>query len=304
MKQIINHISIYENLAIKRKSKISLGCEILNYWLQLNFWGLVLLLWVNAKAVHVSVHHDTVVTVNKLTGSGRFPQRFPHVFVTVLVVFTHDLLDSDSGFSTIVEWNSRDVVMQDVGFDDVVENVLTDKTEFTVHGGSSPSGESPLVSSVVRHLWVGVLQVGDEHQPVVNKQVRQEVVDKDVEATEVLVPGVENSHLDQDTNVGDDDIPVVSSFKEDRRRVKVVSVELGDTFQRLTGHVRDQVTEPAYGLLDKQRNQCVNRRVSDQVLQVFDTSGRKESFLVLRNEHHVSCQVSGSLVVLGVGVLP
>lgn len=130
-----------------------------------------LLLWWSTKAIDVSVHQQSVVTLNELTPSGRLPQRNKHVLIAVTVVLTHDLLDGLRSRTSVVERNSGAVVVQDVGLDDIVEDVLSDETKLSVDGGSGTSGEVPLVGFVVRHLRVRVLQEGNEHKPVVNTEV-------------------------------------------------------------------------------------------------------------------------------------
>lgn len=67
--------------------------------------------WWNTQAVVVSVHQDTVVAFNELTGSEGFPEGDKHVLVGVSVVVTNELLDGLGRLSCVVEWNSRDVMV-------------------------------------------------------------------------------------------------------------------------------------------------------------------------------------------------
>lgn len=60
----------------------------------------------------------------------------------------------------MVKGDRGDVVVQDVGFDDRVEEVTADEAEVTVDGGGGAAGEGPGARGVVREGWVGVLEVG------------------------------------------------------------------------------------------------------------------------------------------------
>ena len=73
----------------------------------------------------------------------------------------HDRLDGFSGFVSVVEWNCRDVVVQDVSFDDSVEQRAADESELAVDRGCSSASEIPRLDSVMSDRGIGVLQVCD-----------------------------------------------------------------------------------------------------------------------------------------------
>lgn len=77
------------------------------------------------------------------------------------VVVAHHLLDGLAGLIRVVEGDGADVVVQDVGLDDAVEDVTADETKVTVDGGGSTTGEVPRLGLVVGQAGVGVLEVGD-----------------------------------------------------------------------------------------------------------------------------------------------
>jgi hypothetical protein len=58
-------------------------------------------------------------------------------------VLAHDLLDGLSCLVGIVKWNSGDKVVSDMGLDDTVEEMATDKTEFAVDCCSGTASVSP-----------------------------------------------------------------------------------------------------------------------------------------------------------------
>lgn len=78
------------------------------------------------------------------------------------VVAAHDGLDGVAGLFGVVEGDGADVVVQDVGLNNVVEEVAADETEVAVDGGGGAAGEGPcVVAGVVGEGRVGVLEVGD-----------------------------------------------------------------------------------------------------------------------------------------------
>lgn len=77
------------------------------------------------------------------------------------VVRAHDLLDGLAGLVGVVEGDGADVVVKDVGLNDTVQDVTTNKAEVTVNGGSGSTGEVPHLGLVVRESGVGVLEVSD-----------------------------------------------------------------------------------------------------------------------------------------------
>lgn len=77
------------------------------------------------------------------------------------VVLAHDGLDGLGGLVGVVEGNSGNVVVQDVGLNDAVEEVAADEAELAVNGGSGTADEVPLLLNVVRKGGVGVLEVGN-----------------------------------------------------------------------------------------------------------------------------------------------
>lgn len=77
------------------------------------------------------------------------------------VVLAHDRLDGLGGLISVVEGDAADVVVEDVGLDDAVEEVSADEAHLTVDGGSGAADKVPLLVVVVREGRVGVLKEGD-----------------------------------------------------------------------------------------------------------------------------------------------
>jgi len=77
------------------------------------------------------------------------------------VVAAHDGFDGLGRLVGVVEGDGGDVVVQDVGLDDAVEEVPADEAEFPVDGRGGAAGEVPGGARVVRERGVGVLEEGD-----------------------------------------------------------------------------------------------------------------------------------------------
>ena len=77
------------------------------------------------------------------------------------VVLAHDGLDSLGSLISVIEGNGADVVVEDVGLDDAVEEVAANESELAIDGGSGAADKVPLLSGVVRERGVGVLEEGD-----------------------------------------------------------------------------------------------------------------------------------------------
>lgn len=77
------------------------------------------------------------------------------------VVAAHDGLDGLGGLVGVVEGDGADIVVQDVGLDDTVQQVAADKAELAVDGCGGALDKGPLLAGVVGQGRVGVLQEGD-----------------------------------------------------------------------------------------------------------------------------------------------
>lgn len=77
------------------------------------------------------------------------------------VVLAHDGLDGLGGFVGVVEGDGGDVVVENVGLDDAVEDLAADEAKLAVDGGGGATSEVPGLAGVVGKGGVGVLEVGD-----------------------------------------------------------------------------------------------------------------------------------------------
>ena len=65
-------------------------------------------------------------------------------------MLAHDGLDSIRGFVCVVEGDGADVMMKNVRFNDAMEELSADESEFAINGGGGASGVSPCCRGVVR----------------------------------------------------------------------------------------------------------------------------------------------------------
>lgn len=76
-------------------------------------------------------------------------------------MLTHDLLDSLGSLVGLVEGDGGNKVVGNVGFNDTVEEVTADETEFTIDSCGSATGVGPGFRVVVGKRRVGVLKEGN-----------------------------------------------------------------------------------------------------------------------------------------------
>jgi len=160
-------------------------------------------------------------------------------------------------------------VVRDVGFADTVKDVSSDRThEGTVDGGEGASGEGPFVGGVVGKDGVGVLQEGDQDEPVVDPKVRDQVHVGDLSESALVAPEPANSKSSGNTNVRQDDLPFVGRLEDDSGWGKVVGA---GWVVELTRSVVNQVHGPTEELTNKQVDKDGKRCISDSLTKFLLT---------------------------------
>ena len=97
------------------------------------------------------------------------PHRCPHALqesktassCVAAVVTTHNRPNCLGRFIGVVEGDGADVVVEDVGLDDTMQELATDETKFTINRSGCTTSVVPGVRSVVRQAGIGVLEVGN-----------------------------------------------------------------------------------------------------------------------------------------------
>lgn len=76
-------------------------------------------------------------------------------------MLAHNRLDGLRGLIGIVEGNGADIVVEDVGLNNAVEEVSANEAHLAINGGSGATDKVPLLVGVVRQSRVGMLQESD-----------------------------------------------------------------------------------------------------------------------------------------------
>lgn len=91
------------------------------------------------------------------------------------VVAAHDRLDGLGGLVSVVEGNGADIVVQNVGLDDTMQQVAADEAELTIDGCSGALDKGPLLAGIVGQSRVGVLEEGDSDCVRLERLVSREI---------------------------------------------------------------------------------------------------------------------------------
>lgn len=103
----------------------------------------------------------TVLGVDVLQLSEARPELTYEGAVVAVVEVAEDGLDGLGGFLGVVEGDAGEQVVDNVELDDAVEQVLADPAKLAVDGGKGALNKGPVLSIVVRHLDVSVVEVSD-----------------------------------------------------------------------------------------------------------------------------------------------
>jgi len=89
-------------------------------------------------------------------------------------VASHNRLDCLGRLVCVVEWNRADIVMEDVGLDDTVQELAADEAEFAIDCGCCTAGIVPASRAVVRKAGISVLEEGDGNYSIISIRKTQE----------------------------------------------------------------------------------------------------------------------------------
>lgn len=249
----------------------------------------------------------------------------------------HDLLDGLAGLVGMVERNHADIVMQDVGLDDAVEELTSDEAKFTVDGCGRTTSVGPGSGCVVWERWIGVLQECNRHlrscqpkipcsclhiskltQPVVHPEVRSQVPHEKVRESIRLADPEKNRSGDQKTQVAEEDQLGILCFVQGAVGIEMVdttakAILLADTTSFtldlmlvVTSDIGQQVHGPASQLLGDQGVGGVERSLFGKFIKLVKQVAFPRGPLLPGgwNEDHISFHVTSCFVVLAVRDLP
>ena len=139
--------------------------------------------------------------------------------------------------------------MEDVSLRDTVgEDATEPPEEWTsttekraVEGGECPTLEVECGAAVVREVGVRVLEEGDQHEPVVDPEVRDSVDAGHLQETTSHRPVNKCSDPEQNTNITEDDLVALVRGENDSGRLEVVG-PLG--IVALTSRIEKEIERP------------------------------------------------------------
>ena len=128
--------------------------------------------WLHPQPISIPVENDillqplsTLAFFDPLTPPRARPQTSQEPNSAVLgvgpVMSAHYHFDGFRGFLGVIKWDDRDVMVEDVSFDDAMEQRTTYESEITVNGCCSSCSKSPGTGSIMCNGRVRVLQIRD-----------------------------------------------------------------------------------------------------------------------------------------------
>mmetsp|Transcript_56318 Transcript_56318/g.98866 ORF Transcript_56318/g.98866 Transcript_56318/m.98866 type:complete len:238 (-) Transcript_56318:3-716(-) len=164
----------------------------------------------------------------------------------IQVVRAQHALDVHGGLLGVVEGHLGEQVMAHVCVRDVVQRAVHEEAEVSVHRADGAAQPVPLGTSEVRHKHVGVLQVGDQHQVLVDDHVRGDVVAPHVAEAEVVDGGDEKARSSEPGDVALHHEPVLVGLEEHGRGREMVRV-LAVVLLRTRGVKHKVSGDPSHG---------------------------------------------------------
>jgi len=137
---------------------------------------------------------------------------------------------SIAGFPGMVMRDLAVDMVGDVGLRDTVRARGSDPghdrskvtKEVTIVSRQGTTGESELARTIMREEGVGVLQESDQHEPVVDPEIRNEVGAEDLEESKPVDRVAQSSSPEEDANVRNDDLAPLVGREHCSARFEVV----------------------------------------------------------------------------------
>jgi len=175
-----------------------------------------------------------------------------------------------AGFPGMVMRDFAVNVMGNVGLRDTMGAGSSDPShdrsevtkEVTIVSRQGTTRESELAGTIVREEGVGVLQESDQHEPVINPEVRNEVGTEDLEESKLVDRVAQTNGPEQGTDVRDDDLPPLVRREHYCTGFEMVGAR-GVTF--LTVRVEDQVGRPTAQQVARRSEASANGGVSQSI---------------------------------------
>lgn len=208
-------------------------------------------------------------------------------------IFPEERGDSFGRFDCVVKRHRREEMVYNMCVLNVMKYVIENPPEISVNCGQSPTQRVPLFIAEMWHIRIGVLQLGNDHQPAVDHQIGQEVYKEHPRECVSFAQQVQHVADNDKSHVRHDDSNALIRLEAHRVRVKVAR----PSRVLLTGGVCEQVQRPP-------------EEVENEDVQYSDGSGELDRIIdvdvALRvwNEHLVALHLAAKVVMHSVCVLP
>jgi len=127
--------------------------------------------------LHVPVEEDITFVLHELACVVVIPECLEGGLVGEGVVVTDEFLEVLSGFGPVVERHLREEVVDDMEVGNIVEEEASlPAQEVSVNGSCSPTLEVPLLSTVVGHNWISMVEISYHDEPVSDFKPRNTVI--------------------------------------------------------------------------------------------------------------------------------
>jgi len=138
--------------------------------------------------------------------------------------------------------------------------------EVTVISRQGTTSESELAGAIMREEGIGVLQESDQHEPMIDPEIRDEVGTEDLEEPKLVNRVVQSSGPEEGANVRNDDLSPLVRRKHCGAGVEMVGAR-GVT--SLTGRVEDQVGGPTAQQIGCRSEASANGGVAQSFPKLF-----------------------------------
>lgn len=154
---------------------------------------------------------SVALSLDILARSKSSPQVCVERSLLLNVLLAQQRSNSPCSLLSMIEWNPWEHVVNDVVFDDAVEDVAANESEFAVDGRKSTLLESPCTLVIVRSVGVSVVKICDHHDPVVHPEVWNAIQQESVEVADLLGDLIQDEGNEKDADVGEKDEGLLAS---------------------------------------------------------------------------------------------
>lgn len=220
----------------------------------------------DSLSLSVAIEQDVTLILDELTFVVVLPQGLEGGHIGGVVMVTDESLEVLGSLGSVIERHLGEEVVNDVEVSDVVEEEAPlPAKDRPINSSGGTALEVPLLSAVVGHDGVGVVEISDHDEPVRNSKPWDAVVLDSVSGTKA-VAGVSNApDHSSDTNVAQNNGIALGLGEEDRVGIEVVGpFRVG----LLARDVEEKVRRESEDLLTDQHEQGINGGIAQDFVIV------------------------------------